>query len=51
MIPKREQMNLIYNFIHERFFNLIQVRDTTTLTFRDEIFSIPFHHGLIIQNI
>lgn len=56
MIPKKEQMILILrfvkdNFIHERFFNLVQVRDTTTLTFKDEIFSSPFHHDLIIQNI
>ena len=38
-------------FICERFFALVHVKDSTSLTLRDEIFNVLSHHELVIQNI
>ena len=36
-------------FIHERFFGLVHVKDTTTL--RDGILNVLSQHEFVIQNI
>ena len=54
---KKEQMALILrfvdkdDFIHERFFGLVHVKDTTSLTLRDGILNILSQHEFVIQNI
>ena len=54
---KKEQMALILRFvdkdgfIREKFFGLVHVKDTTSLTLRDGIFKVLSHHELVIQNI
>ena len=54
---KKEQMTLILRFvdkdgfIHERFFGLVHVKDTTSLTLRDGILNILSQHEFVIQNI
>lgn len=54
---KREQMALVLrfvdkdDFIQERFFDLAHAKDTSTLTFKNEIFVIFSRHSLNIQNI
>ena len=54
---KREQLALVLRFvdndgfIQECFFDLSHVKDTTTLTLKNEIYAILSHHCLDIQNI
>ncbi|XP_065617077.1 uncharacterized protein LOC112015301 [Quercus suber] len=54
---KKEKMALILRFVDkdgficERFFDLVRVKDTTSLTLRDGIFKALSHHELVIQNI
>ena len=38
-------------FIHERFLNMVHVKDTTALTIKKEIFFVLSHHNLDVQNI
>ncbi|XP_030940051.1 zinc finger MYM-type protein 1-like [Quercus lobata] len=38
-------------FVRERFFGVVHVPDTTTLTLKDEIYTILSHHSLDIQDI
>jgi hypothetical protein len=37
--------------IQEYFFDLVHVKNTTALTFKEDIFSILSHYNLDIQNI
>ncbi|XP_042401540.1 zinc finger MYM-type protein 1-like [Zingiber officinale] len=54
---KREQVSIVLRFvdtngfIQERFFGLIHVFDTTTLTLKDAIYSSLAHYNLDVQNI
>lgn len=54
---KREQMALVlrfvnkYGFIQERFFDLVHVKDTSTLILKDKISIIFSCYSLDIQNI
>ena len=54
---KREQMTIILRFvdkegfIKECFFHVVHVRDTTTLTLKNEICAVLSHHNLYIENI
>ena len=54
---KREQMAIILKFvdkegfIKERFFHIVHVRDTTTLTLKNEICAVLSHYNLHIENI
>ena len=54
---KKEQMTLILRFvdkdgyIHERFFGLLYVKDTTSLTLRGGILNVLSQHEFVIQNI
>ncbi|XP_030963705.1 zinc finger MYM-type protein 1-like [Quercus lobata] len=54
---KREQMAIILRFvdkegfIKERFFHVVHVRDTTTLTLKNEICAVLSHYNLHIENI
>ena len=54
---KREQMALVFRFvdtngfIQERFFDLVHVRDTTSLTLKKELCAILSRHGLDVSNI
>ena len=53
----KEQMALILRFvdkdgfIHERFFGLVHVKNTTSLTLRDGILNVLSQHEFVIQNI
>jgi hypothetical protein len=38
-------------FIQKRFFDLIHVKDTSTLTLKNEISDVLSRYGLSIQNI
>ena len=38
-------------FIKERFFHVVHVRDTTTLTLKNEICAVLTHYNLHIKNI
>jgi hypothetical protein len=50
-------MTLIVKFvdrsgiIQEYFFDLVHVKNTTALTFKEDIFSVLSHYNLDIQNI
>ncbi|XP_029151619.1 uncharacterized protein [Arachis hypogaea] len=54
---KREQMALvlrfvdIHGFIQERFLDLVHVKDTTSLTLKQELCGILSRHGLDVSNI
>ncbi|QHO37756.1 Zinc finger MYM-type protein [Arachis hypogaea] len=54
---KREQMALvlrfvdIHGFIQERFLDLVHVKDTTSLTLKQELCGILSRHGLDVPNI
>ena len=54
---KREQMTLVLRyvnkdgFIRDRFFDLTHVKDTSILTFKNEICIILSCHSLDVQNI
>ena len=54
---KREQMAIILRFvdkegfIKERFFHTVHVRNTTTLTLKNEICAVLSHYNLYIENI
>ncbi|XP_029154506.1 uncharacterized protein [Arachis hypogaea] len=54
---KREQMALvlrfvdIHDFIQERFLDLVHVKDTTSLTLKQELCGILSRHGLDVSNI
>ena len=54
---KKEQMAIVVRFvdrkgnIKERFLDLIHVKDTTSLTLKDEILSSLSYHNLDVQNI
>ena len=54
---KREQMAIILRFvdkegfIKERFFHIVNVRDTTALTLKNEIYAVLSHYNLHIENI
>ena len=54
---KKEQMAIVVRFvdrkgnIKERFLDLIHVKDTTSLTLKDEILSSLSYHKLDVQNI
>ncbi|XP_029145737.1 uncharacterized protein [Arachis hypogaea] len=54
---KREQMALvlrfvdIHGFIQERFLELVHVKDTTSLTLKQELCGILSRHGLDVSNI
>jgi hypothetical protein len=37
--------------IQEYFFDLVHVKNTTALTFKEDIFSVLSHYNLDIQNI
>ena len=53
----REQMTVVFRyvdvegFVKKRFFGLIHVVDTTTLTLINGIYSLLYQHCLDIQNI
>ena len=53
----REQMTVVFRyvdvegFVKKRFFGLIHVVDTTTLTLKNGIYSLLYQHCLDIQNI
>jgi hypothetical protein len=38
-------------FIREYFLNMVQIKDTIALTFKEQISSVLSHHNLDIQNI
>ena len=38
-------------FIKERFFHIVRVRDTTTLTLKNEIYAVLSHYNPHIENI
>ena len=54
---KREQMAIILRFvdkegfIKEHFFYIVQVRDITALTLKNEIYVVLSHYNLHIENI
>ncbi|XP_072088033.1 uncharacterized protein [Arachis hypogaea] len=54
---KREQMSVVLGFVdkhicvQERFFDLIHVSDTCSLTLKTEISSVLSHHNLDVQNL
>jgi len=54
---KREQMAIVlrfvdkYGFIQERFFDIVYVKDTSALTFKNKIANVLSQNGLDIQNI
>ncbi|XP_057758218.1 uncharacterized protein LOC130978124 [Arachis stenosperma] len=54
---KREQMSMVLRFVdkhgcvQERFFDLINVSDTYSLTLKTEISSVLFRHNLDVQNL
>ncbi|XP_025682376.1 uncharacterized protein [Arachis hypogaea] len=54
---KREQMALvlrfvdIHGFIQERFLDLVHVKDTTSLTLKQELCGLLSRHGLDVSNI
>ena len=54
---KREQMAIILrfvdkeDFIKEHFFHIVQVRDTTALTLKNEIYAVLSHYNPHIENI
>ncbi|XP_025625283.1 uncharacterized protein [Arachis hypogaea] len=55
--PKREQMSVVLRFVdkhgyvQERFFDLIHVSDTCSLTLKTEILSVLSRHNLDVQNL
>ncbi|KAL6543005.1 hypothetical protein OROHE_010525 [Orobanche hederae] len=54
---KREQMSIVIRFvdrdgyIRERFFGLVHVKDTTSITLKEAIFSVLSCYNLDVQNI
>ena len=54
---KREQMAIILRFvdkegfIKEHFFHVVHIKDTTTLTLKNEICAVLSHYNLHIENI
>ena len=54
---KREQIAIILRFvdkecfIKERFFHIVHIRDTTTLTLKNEICAVLSYYNLRIENI
>jgi hypothetical protein len=56
-VAKREQMALVLRFVdkdgilQERFFDLIHVANTRSLTLKDELSSVLSNHGFDIQNL
>jgi hypothetical protein len=56
-VAKREQMTLVLRFVdedgilQERFFDLIHVANTRSLTLKDELSFVLTNHGFNIQNL
>jgi len=54
---KREQMTLVIRFVDrsgfiwEWFLDIVHVKDTTALTFKEKIFFVLYHQNLDVQNI
>ncbi|XP_075507393.1 uncharacterized protein LOC142544219 [Primulina tabacum] len=54
---KREQMSIVLRFvdtngfIQERFFGLVHVSDTATLTLKNAVYTVLGHYNLDVQNI